>query len=220
MALVVENLEVVAGPYILVRDFNLRLERGEIVALVGPSGAGKTTLLEALAYLHPGGAGRILLDERTPRTWGVPLFRRRVMFVPGRPAFSNETVRDVLRRPFAYACDPRPFDEASARTLLADLGFEPGMDAPAETLSAGEAQRLGLARALLLEPEFCLLDEPTGALDPHHQARVHRRLLDHVRRLSLGLVVVSHSEDEREALGARRVVPEWTRTRRAPASDR
>lgn len=220
MALVAENLEVVAGGYVLVRNFGLRVEPGDVVALVGPSGAGKTTLLEALAHLRAGGTGRILLDGKPPHAWGVPSFRRRVMFVPGRPSFQGETIRDVLRRPFGYASHRRPFDEDTARALLADLGVKPGMDDSARTLSAGEAQRLGLVRALLLEPAFCLLDEPTSALDPEQQARAHRTLVDRVNQSCLGIVLVSHSQHEREALGARTVTPDWIREARAPSSRR
>ena len=220
MALVAENLEVIAGPHVLLRDFRLHLKPGEVVTVTGASGVGKSTLLEALAYLRSGEPGRLLLDGKDPRTWGVPLFRRRVMFVSGRPAFPNVTIGEVLRRPLTYACDPHPFDQEAACAMLFELGIEPSLQSPAHTLSAGEAQRLALVRALLLKPRFCLLDEPTSALDPEHRTRAHRLLQDRLERFALGIVLVSHDPNERDLFGARVVAPQWIREPRGARKTR
>ena len=211
MFLTAEKIEVSAGEHVLLRDFGLHIEQGEVVAIQGPSGAGKTTLLETLAHLRPAGPGRIALDGKDPRTWKVPLFRRKVMFVSGRPMFTNETIRSVLARPFSYKCAPSAFDEAAAQTLLDAFWLNPGLDTSANALSAGEAQRVALVRALLLHPSFCLLDEPTSALDPEHRKQVLNLLMERVERGSLGIVLICHDPADRETLGARTLTPNWIR---------
>lgn len=154
------------------RGLNLAVEPGDRLAVRGPSGAGKTVLLRALAGLDA-------LDEGTLCAGGavvtdLPAHRAAVTAVAQRPALFEGTVRDNLRVPFAFAVrDAAAYDEGGAAALLDALGREPTLlDQNVAGLSGGEAQTVGLVRALLTGPHVLLLDEPTAGLDPERAAAV------------------------------------------------
>lgn len=187
-------------------DVDLRVASGEWVFLVGPSGAGKTTLLR-LAYgaLRPTrGSVRVLGEEVGRRP--VHLLRRRLGLVfqsfellPGKTALENVAYgAEVLGRPPAEA--RRRAEEMLAEVGLADLGNR----LPHE-LSAGEQQRVGIARALIHRPAVILADEPTGNLDLA-SARVVFEVLTRIHRLWSPAVVVATHSQELLAWGGHRVV--------------
>ena len=156
------------------RGLDAVIRPGERVAVTGPSGAGKTLLLRAFAGLDALDEGSILVD-------GVPIddlprHRSAVALIAQRAALFDGTVRDNLRAPFDFAAhDGQGYSEDRARDLLAALGREPTfLDQPADRLSGGEMQTVGLARALLTAPAVLLLDEPTAGLDPERTAAVER----------------------------------------------
>ncbi|MFJ3335522.1 thiol reductant ABC exporter subunit CydD [Streptomyces sp. NPDC086766] len=174
-----------------VSDVSFIVEPGETVALVGPSGAGKSTLLNVLlGFVRPTG-GRVRiggadLADLDPEQW-----RSRVAWVPQRPHLYAGTIAENVRlaRPDA--------DDAAVRRALADAGaleFVDALPEGADTalgedgagLSAGQRQRLALARAFLADRPVLLLDEPTAALDGATEAEV----VDAVRRLSVGRTVL------------------------------
>ncbi|MDF3300869.1 thiol reductant ABC exporter subunit CydD [Streptomyces tropicalis] len=172
-------------------DVSLTLAPGETVALVGPSGAGKSTLLNVLLGFVAPAAGRVRiggtdLADIDPEQW-----RARIAWVPQRPHLYAGTIADNVRlaRPGA--------DRAAVRRALADAGALDFVDALPEReeavlgedgagLSAGQRQRLALARAFLADRPVLLLDEPTAALDGATEARI----VDAVRRLSAGRTVL------------------------------
>lgn len=150
------------------RGWSFALKAQERVALVGPSGSGKTMLLRAIAGLDPLDEGKLILDDRPAGTWSPSSYRARVMYLHQRPALLSGSVEDNFRRAFRLRTHrDRHYDQARARDLLEALGRAPSMlTQESSTLSGGEAQVLALVRALLLEPEILLLDEPTSSLDP------------------------------------------------------
>ena len=156
------------------RGLDAVVRPGERVAVTGPSGAGKTLLLRALAGLDALDDGTLLSDG-APVTQ-LPAHRAAVALVAQRPALFDGTVRDNLHVPFAFAVHGgRTYREDRALDLLAALGREaPFLDQPADRLSGGEMQTVGLMRALLTEPTVLLLDEPTAGLDPERAAAVER----------------------------------------------
>ncbi|MDH6215108.1 thiol reductant ABC exporter subunit CydD [Streptomyces pseudovenezuelae] len=174
-----------------VSDASFTVEPGETVALVGPSGAGKTTLLNVLLGFVPATEGRVLvggtdLADIDPQQW-----RSRIAWVPQRPQLFAGTIAENVRltRPDA--------DEAAVRRALADAGALEFVDALPEGvdtalgedgtgLSAGQRQRLALARAFLADRPVLLLDEPTAALDGATEAEV----VASVRRLAVGRTVL------------------------------
>ncbi len=156
------------------RGLDLDVRAGDRLAVRGPSGAGKTLLLRALAGLDALDQGTLLSRDEPVRQ--LPAHRAAVALVAQRPALGDGKVRDALREPFAFAVRAgRAYDEDAARAGLAALGRDAGLlDQSVEGLSGGEAQTVGLLRALLTDPTVLLLDEPTAGLDPERTAAVER----------------------------------------------
>ncbi|MER5196359.1 thiol reductant ABC exporter subunit CydD [Streptomyces sp. NPDC002755] len=174
-----------------VTDVSFTVEPGETVALVGPSGAGKSTLLNALLGFVRPAEGRVLAGGVDLAAADLEQWRARVAWVPQRPHLYAGTVDENVRlaRPDA--------DDAAVRRALADAGaleFVEALPAGADTvlgedgtgLSAGQRQRLALARAFLADRPVLLLDEPTAALDGETEAEV----VAAVRRLAAGRTVL------------------------------
>ena len=154
------------------RGLDLDVAPGDRLAVRGPSGAGKTLLLRALAGLDALDEGE-LLSEGTP-VGSLPHHRAAVAYSAQRPALFDGTVEDNLRAPFAFAVrDGQHYDAERAVALLARLGRSPDLlGQSVDGLSGGEAQTVGLMRALLTDPTVLLLDEPTAGLDPERAEAV------------------------------------------------
>jgi ABC-type polar amino acid transport system ATPase subunit len=179
----VEALEVWRGARAIISGISFHAERGEIVAIMGPSGAGKTTILRALAGLDRIASGSV----DVPRPVGM-VFQFHHLFA-NMTAHKNVWLAPVhvLKRPLAEA-------EQRATELLAALGVGERSAAMPHELSGGEAQRVAIARALALEPQVLLMDEPTASLDPERRgdlAATLRRLADEGRTI----VVATHDAD-------------------------
>jgi ABC-type sulfate/molybdate transport systems ATPase subunit len=186
---------------------DLDVERGEHILVVGPSGSGKSTLLRAIAGLQRLAAGRISIFGRVAsdgrRTPIPPRDRRVGLLFQGGALWPHMSVRDTLG--FVLRCRGVPKVARAARIgallELADLrGFEDRMPG---TLSGGEAQRLSLARALAMEPEILLLDEPLGPLDADLRSALIERLDDVQHRLGLTTLHVTHDPREVERIADR-----------------
>ena len=174
----------------------LAVPRGSFVLLEGPSGSGKTTLLALLGTLENPTRGAVLLDGADAASLGEAgrsRLRRRLGFafaggpmIPRLPLWENVTLGLVPRGVGAGERRER------ARGLLARLGLEDRLRAPAEELSTGETQRAALARALAGEPEALLVDEPLANLD-EASARLAVEALDAFRRAGGTAVVATHA---------------------------
>jgi len=182
------------GDHHVLDDVSVRVDRGEIVALIGRSGSGKSTVLRVLSGLstdHTGGrtvSGAPALAFQEPRLF------------PWRDVRTN-VVYGLTRSRLTKA-------EARARTdrALADVGLADRAEAWPLTLSGGQAQRVSLARALVAEPELLLLDEPFGALDALTRLSMRALLLDLWREHGFGVLLVTHDVDEAVALADRVLV--------------
>ncbi len=188
-AVTVTNLRRAYDTRIVIDGLNLRIARGEFIALLGESGCGKTTLLRALAGLDPIQGGRI--------------------DAPRRPAVVFQEHRllpwDTLWRNVSLGLSG---DDARQRAAaaLAEVGLGDRLDDWPRNLSGGQAQRVALARALVQEPELLLLDEPFAALDALTRIRMHELVKELAARHQPGVLLVTHDVDEAIALADRILV--------------
>jgi sulfate/thiosulfate transport system ATP-binding protein len=200
MELSIRNLGKHYGDVVALRDIQLDIGSGELLALLGPSGSGKTTLLRAIAGLETINQGCILFGDIDATHLSVQ--ERRVGFVFQHYAlFKHMTVLDNITFGLRMRKLPRrpPRSEIRARGVeLLELVQLKGLEQRyPQQLSGGQRQRVALARALAIEPRVLLLDEPFGALD----AKVRRELRAWLRQLhdEIGYTTIFVTHDESEA---------------------
>ncbi|WP_084421776.1 ABC transporter ATP-binding protein [Henriciella litoralis] len=194
--LVTRNLTVMAGKATLVREANLSLAKGELVALLGPNGAGKTSLLRSALGIETRAGGEAHLDGTDSERLSPMQRARKVAYLPQqRPLAWPNTVRDVVALGrFAYGAAPGRLNAADADAVnraidICDLGAF--AERQTNTLSGGELARVHCARAFAAEAPLLVADEPVAALDPRHQFRI----MDMVRQFvdnGGGALVVLH----------------------------
>lgn len=183
----------------VLRNLDLELRRGELLALLGESGAGKSTLLNLIAGLEPANEGRIELDgvqvSADDDDASAALRRRSLGFVfqafhliPHMSAVRNVSIPLLLN-----GTAPVAALEAAAR-MLEQVGLGGRFESLPAQLSGGEQQRVALARALVHSPALLLADEPTGNLDPGSAQVALGLLASQVREHGAALLMVTHSE--------------------------
>ncbi|PIU31951.1 MAG: ABC transporter ATP-binding protein [Syntrophobacteraceae bacterium CG07_land_8_20_14_0_80_61_8] len=184
----------------LFKDVELILRRGERLAIVGASGAGKSTLLHILGALDRPSSGKVLHGGQDVMHWDerrLAGFRNRhigfvFQFHYLLPEFS--AMENVMMAAF-IAGIPRKEAEQKATHLLTRLGLTERMRHRPNELSGGEQQRVAVARALVLEPQLLLADEPSGNLDTRTGRRLHELLVELNEQLELAMVVVTHNQE-------------------------
>ncbi len=172
--LLTQDLSVKAGAALLVREANLRLVPGELVALLGPNGAGKTSLLRAALGLEKRASGLATLDGTDSEKLSPMQRARRVAYLPQqRPLAWPNTVRDVVALGrFAYGAAPgrlSPGDANAVDKAIGLCGLSGLSERHTDTLSGGELARVHCARAFAADAPLLVADEPVAALDPRHQ---------------------------------------------------
>jgi nitrate/nitrite transport system ATP-binding protein len=182
------------GEVTIVRDFNLRIAKGEFVCLIGHSGCGKSTVLSMLAGLNPLTTGGIVLAGRELDGPGPD---RGVVFqspclLPWLTAFDN--VMLGVNQVFFTA--PKSERREIAEYYLTVVGLADSMHRRATELSQGMRQRVGIARAFALKPKMLLLDEPFGMLDTLTRFELQQVLMDLWQRNNITALMVTHDVDE------------------------
>ncbi|HEV2889867.1 MAG TPA: peptidase domain-containing ABC transporter [Frankiaceae bacterium] len=178
----------------VLRDVSLTVRPGECVVVTGRSGTGKSTLAMLLAGLYRPDGGRVLLDGEPLESYDLATLRARLGYVPQDPQFFGGTIRDnitlfrdvpddVVRRAVDLAC----IGEDLARL---PVGLDTILVERGKSMSGGQLQRLGLARALVASPRVLVLDEATSALDPV----VEEEVLDRVLGIGITTVMITHRE--------------------------
>jgi sulfate/thiosulfate transport system ATP-binding protein len=205
MSILVRNATRRFGDFTALDDVSVEIPSGSLTALLGPSGSGKSTLLRVIAGLERPDAGSVEIDGRDATR--LPPQRRGVGFVfQHYAAFKHLTVRENVAFGLKVARRPRAEIRARVDELL-ELVQLPGLaDRYPAQLSGGQRQRMALARALAVEPQVLLLDEPFGALD----ARVRQELRAWLRHLHdevhVTTVFVTHDQEEAMEVADRIVV--------------
>jgi len=222
------GIRVVHGSATILDVPELAVEAGQILAVIGPNGAGKSTLLRMMGLLQAPSAGSVRFQgERVSAADGLGV-RRRLASVFQAPLLTDATVRDNVALGLRFRGVEGARVAARVAEWLDQLGIAHLADRQARTLSGGEAQRTALARALVLDPELLLLDEPFSALDQPTREGLIDDLGRILRRRHTTAVLVTHDRAEAQALGDRvgvmlggrlLQVDEAEQVFRAPASD-
>ncbi len=194
------------GEHLAVNDLSFKTEPGETVVLIGPSGCGKTTSLRMINRLIEPSNGQILFRGRDVRTYSPPELRRQIGYViQSVGLFPHLTVAGNIAVVPTLLGWPRDRIEARVQELLTLIGLEPARyrDLWPRELSGGQAQRVGVARALAADPPALLMDEPFGAVDPLTRARLQQEFIRLQKQLHKTVIIVTHDLDEAILLGDR-----------------
>ncbi|HLW67068.1 MAG TPA: ATP-binding cassette domain-containing protein [Gemmataceae bacterium] len=188
----VENLEKQYTGRAVVQIARVEVVQGEVLCLVGPTGAGKSTLLRLLAALERPTSGVLRFGLQQRPIADIPLAeRRQIAMLFQRPLLLHGTVQANVE----YGLRLRRIRRYSekARGLLNQLRLGEIAQQPALTLSGGQIQLVALARALAVDPQVLLLDEPTAHLDPAHVALVEEVVREYQRRVGATIVWATHN---------------------------
>jgi lipopolysaccharide export system ATP-binding protein len=181
----------------VVDNVDLEVAQGEVVGLLGPNGAGKTTTFYILVGLARPDTGRVLLDEND--ITDLPMYLRArsgISYLPQEPSvFRRMTVEENL----LAVLETLPLSPEQRRDrleeLLAQMGLETVRSNQAYTLSGGERRRLEIARSLVLEPQFILLDEPFSGIDPKTVVEL-QGIIAGLRNAGIGVLMTDHNVRE------------------------
>lgn len=204
--IVCNNINKSFGQLDVLKDINLRINKGEVVSIVGASGAGKSTLLQIMGSLLPPSSGEVIIDGTDIcRLKGDKLaaFRNcKIGFVFQfhhlLPEFT--ALENVMLPAQIYNCnnkDKRPVAEIKERAtmLLTDLGLGARLEHKPKELSGGEQQRVAIARALINTPAVLFADEPSGNLDSRNKAELHDLFFKLRDRFGQTIVIVTHERE-------------------------
>lgn len=186
---------------------SLAVQPGEVLGIIGPNGSGKSTLLRVLALLqHPSEGQVIFAGQPVNHRSNLLSLRRRLTIVFQEALLLNTSVFDNVATGLRFRGAPRDAVSEKVRTWLRWLNIEHLQDRPARQLSGGEAQRVSLARALALDPELLLLDEPFAALDAPTRLSLIEDLERILAETKITTVFVTHDRTEAMTLSQRLAV--------------
>ena len=200
----VQNLTKEYGRFRAVDDLSFRVAPGEVLGFLGPNGAGKTTTMRTVAGFLPATSGRVRVCGADIETQAVEA-KRRIGYLPeGAPSYPEMTPRAFLE----FIADARRIPAASRRQRLDEvfqlLHLEKVLEQTIDTLSKGYRRRVGLAQAILHDPEVLILDEPTDGLDPNQKHEV-RELIGRMAKSKI-IVISTHLLEEVEAVCNRAII--------------
>ena len=202
----IRDLRVRRGERTVLEVGHLQIAKNEVLAIVGPNGAGKSTLLLALARLLRRDGGDILFNGMSVAGESDLVFRRRIALVLQDPLLFDTSVFDNIAIGLRFRGLHKSDIQPRVNVWLDRLGIAQLKNRRASELSGGEGQRVSLARALVLEPELLLLDEPFGALDPP----TRNRLLDDLKRIlpesRTTTIFITHNLTEARQLAGRMAI--------------
>lgn len=203
-ALETQHLSRAVVGKLLTNDISVRIEVGEVLAVVGPSGSGKSSFLRLLNRLDEPSGGSVLLNGQDYKELEPEELRRRVGMVMQTPYLFPGTVANNV----SYGPRQRgeAFVDAQIAAVLQRVGLSGFQQRDVSNLSGGEAQRVSIARTLANAPEIILLDEPTSALDENSARDVEDLVLDVIRERQMTCVIVTHNNDQARRLADRTMI--------------
>lgn len=206
----IENLSMVykdkkgGQPVTALKDVNLEIKEGEFISLLGPSGCGKTTLLRIIADLLQHTSGKVTVRGQSPRD--IRLQKKYGIVFQNPVLYDWRTVRRNVCMPMELLGMKKPERTSQVTKMLDLVGLSNfGKHYPYE-LSGGMQQRVGIARALAINPEILLMDEPFSALDEFTREKLHEDLLNIWNKTNKTIVFVTHNISEAVFLSDRVVV--------------
>jgi phospholipid/cholesterol/gamma-HCH transport system ATP-binding protein len=206
------NLRKAFGEQRVLNGITLKVARGETVAILGRSGGGKSVLLKLIIGLQKADAGSIQLNGReiteVKKEEELNEVRKRVGFLFQQAAlYDSLTVHDNVAFPLSrHTRMPRDQRNERVQELLAEVGMEQDLQKMPSEISGGMQKRVGLARALALDPEILLFDEPTAGLDPITAAEVGDLIVKLKRKRQMSAIVVTHDVQGSKAYSDRMVL--------------
>lgn len=202
----VRNLLVRRGKFPALQLDLLTIRDGEVMAVVGPNGAGKSTLLLTLARLLKPEEGEILFNGRRVEAEPDTIYRRRIALVMQDPLLFDTSVFDNVASGLRFRGIPKDEIRQRVPLWLERLGVAHLAKRRANQLSGGEAQRVSLARAMVLEPQLLLLDEPFSALDPPTRSRLLEDLGLLLEKTASTTIFVTHDMAETNQFSGRMAI--------------
>ena len=201
----INNVSKIFGQAVAVNNFDLQVDKGELVSFLGPSGCGKTTTLRMVAGFEIPSSGRIIVNSEDI-TEKAPNQRDVGMVFQAYALFPNMTVADNIG--FGLKIARRPTEERKKRVaeMLDIIHMSEFGDRYPYQLSGGQQQRVALARALALSPQVLLLDEPLSALDAKIRVSLRAEIRSIQRQLGITAIYVTHDQEEALSLSDRVVV--------------
>ncbi|MGD9916445.1 MAG: LPS export ABC transporter ATP-binding protein [Paenirhodobacter sp.] len=193
----VTNLRKSYRKRLVLRDVSLHLERGEVVALLGPNGSGKTTCFYAIAGLISPDSGEVSIEGHDAT--GLPMYRRArlgIGYLPQEASiFRGLTVEQNIMAVLEIAVVEPHRRRERLEELLGDFSIAHLRQAPALALSGGERRRVEIARCLAADPKYLLLDEPFAGVDPIAVGEI-RTLVAHLKERGIGVLITDHNVRE------------------------
>ncbi len=193
----VRNLRKSYKTRLVIRDFSMQLNRGEVVALLGPNGSGKTTCFYCIAGLVTPEGGQVLIDGRD--VTALPMYRRARMGIGYLPQevsiFRGLSVEDNINAVLEIMIPERHKRRERLEELISEFNITHIRRAPALALSGGERRRVEIARCLAANPSYLLLDEPFAGVDPIAVGDI-RTLVSDLKRRGIGVLITDHNVRE------------------------
>lgn len=201
MLVEIRELKLNLGTHAVLRDVSLTLQKGQIYGLLGPNGAGKSTTISVVTGLRAPTSGSVRVLGLDPAADALHLHSRIGVLAEQAGFYDWMSAGDYLM--WFASLYQKNLDKTEIASLLGRVGLEGQSPAPIATYSRGMRQRLGLARALINQPELLILDEPTNGLDPRGRREIHDVLLDLSANHGVGILLCTHLLDDVDRLCTR-----------------
>ena len=189
----------------VLKDINLKVEKGEKVIIIGPSGSGKSTFLRTLNLLESIDSGEIILENNKVNTkTNINQYRQNIgMVFQNFNLFNNLTVKEnIMLAPVTLKIKTKEEAEKEAKELLKKINLKEKANKYPNQLSGGEKQRVAIVRALAMNPKIMLFDEPTSALDPEMVSEVLNLMKD-LAESGMTMIIVTHEMGFAKEIGSK-----------------